>query len=250
MAQKQLSLLAAAHLRHKSCLHSRYRARGAAVLATQHEKALLAVKQCVGRLAHVADDVLVHVATQNTLKHLGCEASLHNEALLSIERSRGTQLSVQVSHDVLTLPVHRLAQLREVDKDGLLGSFTQHLGGLENGLGFFSSELGIVGAQNAEDAAQQLLVVVVAGGPLPRQPRAALLAFATVVFLIGICSLAIQVVQTVQVQHLLFLFLFLCTEVPKGLFILCRGVRLPILGAHFLLFLLFFPEHCQRVVER
>eukprot|EP00958_Prasinococcus_capsulatus_P018111 scaffold2090_cov225-Prasinococcus_capsulatus_cf.AAC.13 len=132
-----------------------------------------------GGFAHVADDVFVHVATEDAFEHLWQEAALDDEPLLAIERATRAQFREQESHNVLRLPLHRLAQLDEVREHRLLGSLSQHLRRLENLQGarqdrlrprcsgshtvpylapLLALQVRVVLPQNAEHAVQQLLV--------------------------------------------------------------------------------------------
>ena len=109
-------------------------ARATHRLAAQHEQPVLLVQQGVGGLAHVADDVVVDVAPQDALKHLGQEAALDDKPHLAVQVAVGAQLREQVGDHMLRRPVHGLAQVVEVDEYRLLGALTQHLGRLQDRL--------------------------------------------------------------------------------------------------------------------
>ena len=59
---------------------------------------------------------------------LRLELALDDKSSRPIHRTRRTHLSKHVLNDVLGLSVHPLANFRDVGEDGLLVSFTQHLG--------------------------------------------------------------------------------------------------------------------------
>ena len=72
-------------------------------------------------------DLLIHVTPQHSLKSLGLEAALHNEAALPVKRPAGSQLCQQELLHMLWLPIHALVELHEICEDCFLGTFTCHL---------------------------------------------------------------------------------------------------------------------------
>mmetsp|Transcript_18530 Transcript_18530/g.31147 ORF Transcript_18530/g.31147 Transcript_18530/m.31147 type:complete len:265 (+) Transcript_18530:159-953(+) len=207
MRHSALSPLPASDLRDETGLDSTHRARSSARLTPQDEQTLLPAEQSVRALAHITDHILVHVATQDTLEHLRCEASFHDKTLLSVQRPRCTQLRVKVPHDVLRLSVHRLAQLHKVDEHGLLCAFAQHLRRLEDRLLLLACQLGVVCEQHTKYASEHLIIMVVARAAFPRQTVVRLRG--SIFFLIRV--LRIHLFQTVEIQSLLlFLLLLSC----------------------------------------
>lgn len=70
---------------------------------------------------------LVDISPQHSLKGLGEEAPLDDQARLAIQVAAGSQLGQQEGLHVLQLTVHGLAQLQEVGEHRLLRAFTRHL---------------------------------------------------------------------------------------------------------------------------
>ena len=77
------------------------------------------------------------VLPQNGLKLLLLEATLDNQPTGAIHGTRGTHFCEHVLDDMLGLPVHPLADIGDVGKDGLFVSFSQDLRGC-NGVTFSS----------------------------------------------------------------------------------------------------------------
>jgi len=170
---------------------------------------LLPVEQCIRGLAPGAQHVVIDIPSQHALERLWHELALHDQALLPVQRAAGTQLRHQEGLHVLGLAVHGLAQVHEVDEDRLLGPLTRHLRGLHDRAAPLASQLRVVLPEDAEHAAEQLIIGVVAVRPLPGQARGA----GGLGIALSPLTLAFKVRKVVQVAGLGLLLLLLVLEV-------------------------------------
>jgi hypothetical protein len=82
--------------------------------------------------------------------------SLDNQPLVTVHTSTRSQLGEQELHDVLGLTVHALADLGQVGKDRLFGTFSVDLRRRDGELFTVTSELGVVGVEELVEAVKKL----------------------------------------------------------------------------------------------
>ena len=104
---------------------------------------------------------------KKTSFYLWQKPPLDDQPRLPVQVSRCAQLGQQESLNVLSRAVHRLAQLREVGEDRLLGALAGDLRRLHERAALLSRQLRVVGTQRGEHAVEELGVGVVAVGAGP-----------------------------------------------------------------------------------
>lgn len=129
---------------------------GTAGLALQEEQTVLLGENSIGRFAGLAGNVLDNVTTQDSLDLLLLETTLDDQALGSINGSRGSQLGKQELNNVLGLTMHPLADIGNVGKDSLLVTIAHDRGRNNSVTLLLSSKLGVVLTENLENARQKL----------------------------------------------------------------------------------------------
>jgi len=129
---------------------------------------VLLLQDGVGTLTRATRDVLADVVTNHGLDLLGLEATLDDQAMVTVDGTAGTEFGKGVGQDVLGASVHGLADLLEVHPDGLLGAVSHHLWWLHDVTILLRlHQVWVVLVEQVEDPVQQLGVVVVSvtGGP-------------------------------------------------------------------------------------
>ena len=118
-------------------------------------------------LASLANDVLGDVSSKNVFDLLGLETTTDDETLGAVDGTNGTQLSEEELDDVLWLTVHTLANVDDVGKYGLFGTISGDLRRDHGELLLVAGEGGVLCTKRLEDAAEELLVCVIAVCALP-----------------------------------------------------------------------------------
>jgi len=78
-------------------------------------------------LAGTTSNIFQDITSQNVFQLLLLEFTPNNQSLASINRSGGTQFGEQKLRHMFIVSLHSLANIRDIRKNSLLISFSEHL---------------------------------------------------------------------------------------------------------------------------
>lgn len=111
-----------------------------------------------GNPASALQRKLTNVFPQDVFDVLLCISTLHNQPLLTINRTLRSQFGVQELNDVFWLSVHSSTNVHEVREQSLLCSFTSDLWWHNGVSSLLTGEFGVVGVEKGEESSEQLKV--------------------------------------------------------------------------------------------